>query len=141
MTLSPIIEGRRALTDRQQLCLTLIERHVEANGFAPTLRWLGEQMKIGSTNGVSDHLLALERKGYISRRGGLARGMVILRRPDSIPPPASERAELLDRTLLLAPQGERGGEVRVSHPRPSVCEDESLVPICTQHEIRRTPTE
>ncbi|MCA9522077.1 MAG: transcriptional repressor LexA, partial [Myxococcales bacterium] len=36
-------------------------------GYPPTIREIGAHMGIGSTNGVSDHLKALERKGYLER--------------------------------------------------------------------------
>ena len=36
-------------------------------GYPPTLREIGEHMGIRSTNGVNDHLRALERKGYLTR--------------------------------------------------------------------------
>jgi repressor LexA len=38
-------------------------------GFAPSIHEIGRQFKIASTNGVSDHLKALEKKGYIRRVG------------------------------------------------------------------------
>jgi len=37
------------------------------NGMPPTISEIGRRFKIASTNAVSDHLHALERKGYITR--------------------------------------------------------------------------
>jgi repressor LexA len=58
---------RPPLTDRQKQALDFITSCVHARGFPPTLREIGEHMGIRSTNGVNDHLKALERKGYLIR--------------------------------------------------------------------------
>jgi len=56
-----------ALTKRQRQVLNFITRSIEERGYPPTMREIGEHMGIRSTNGVNDHLKALERKGYIVR--------------------------------------------------------------------------
>jgi repressor LexA len=58
---------RESLTDRQQQVLEFISHSITERGYPPTLREIGEHMKIRSTNGVNDHLKALERKGYLMR--------------------------------------------------------------------------
>src|SRR5205823_1377504 len=55
------------LTDRQKAVLDFISRSIEKHGYPPTLREIGEHMGIRSTNGVNDHLKALEKKGYLER--------------------------------------------------------------------------
>jgi repressor LexA len=55
------------LTRRQELVLAFISESIEQRGYPPTMREIGERMGIRSTNGVNDHLKALERKGYIHR--------------------------------------------------------------------------
>jgi len=55
------------LTDRQKAVLDFISRSIEKRGYPPTLREIGEHMGIRSTNGVNDHLKALEKKGYLER--------------------------------------------------------------------------
>ena len=57
----------RALTERQRLVLEYICRSIEDFGYPPTLREIGNKLGIRSTNGVNDHLRALERKGYLTR--------------------------------------------------------------------------
>jgi repressor LexA len=57
----------RGLTKRQKLVLDFIQKCIEVRGYPPTLREIGAQMGITSTNGVNDHLHALERKGYLKR--------------------------------------------------------------------------
>lgn len=56
-----------SLTHRQQQALDFIASCLDDNGYPPTLREIGEHMGIKSTNGVNDHLKALERKGYLVR--------------------------------------------------------------------------
>jgi repressor LexA len=55
------------LTDRQQKILSFIKRSIQDQGYPPTIREIGEAFGIRSTNGVNDHLKALERKGYLLR--------------------------------------------------------------------------
>src|SRR5438874_13626086 len=63
----PLELEKEPLTDRQQQVLDFISQSIQARGYPPTLREIGEHMKIRSTNGVNDHLKALERKGYLLR--------------------------------------------------------------------------
>ncbi|MCX4245538.1 transcriptional repressor LexA [Paraliomyxa miuraensis] len=58
---------RPALTQRQRQALQFITDCLSDRGYPPTLREIGEHMGIRSTNGVNDHLKALERKGYLVR--------------------------------------------------------------------------
>jgi repressor LexA len=58
---------RAPLTDRQRAVLDFIGQSIEQRGYPPTLREIGEHMGIRSTNGVNDHLKALEKKGYLER--------------------------------------------------------------------------
>src|ERR1700730_8625917 len=55
------------LTERQQKILSFIKRSIQEQGYPPTIREIGEAFGIRSTNGVNDHLKALERKGYLLR--------------------------------------------------------------------------
>ncbi len=55
------------LTARQQAVLDFISHSIDERGFPPTLREIGNHLGIRSTNGVNDHLRALERKGYLTR--------------------------------------------------------------------------
>lgn len=59
---------RPRLTKRQQQVLDFIQECIEERGYPPTMREIGEAMGIRSTNGVNDHLKALERKGYLTRQ-------------------------------------------------------------------------
>ncbi|CDF32750.1 unnamed protein product [Chondrus crispus] len=55
----------QGLTDRQRQILDFITHRIQEQGYPPTIREIGEEMGIKSTNGVNDHLKALERKGYL----------------------------------------------------------------------------
>lgn len=55
------------LTERQQKILAFIKKSIQEQGYPPTIREIGEAFGIRSTNGVNDHLKALERKGYLLR--------------------------------------------------------------------------
>jgi len=86
----PWLEGWRAdnregafveeLTERQREILTFIVKETETRGFPPTIREIGEEMDIRSTNGVNDHLKALERKGYLLRGEQQSRSLVPTKR-------------------------------------------------------------
>lgn len=69
----------KQLTDRQTVALDAITDAIDETGYPPTIRELGDVLGIASTNGVNDHLKALERKGYIKRDGAQARGLTPLR--------------------------------------------------------------
>lgn len=57
------------LTARQKAIYDFLLKSIRENGYAPSIPEIGARFKIASTNGVSDHLKALERKGYIRRAG------------------------------------------------------------------------
>jgi len=60
-------DTRGALTDRQREILDFITQSIRERGYPPTLREIGLHFGIKSTNGVNDHLRALEKKGYLQR--------------------------------------------------------------------------
>jgi repressor LexA len=57
------------LAPRQRQLLDFIAAHTDQKGIPPTLRAIGEALGIRSTNGVSEHVDALVRKGYLERVG------------------------------------------------------------------------
>jgi repressor LexA len=77
------------LTPRQERLLRVIETSLRARGFVPTIREMGTALGLTSIRGVTDHLAALEQKGYIRRTPGHRRAVEILRplspAGDSIP--------------------------------------------------------
>lgn len=57
----------KGLTKRQQMILQYVLDYVQREGYPPSIREIGAHFEIGSLRGVTVHLDALERKGYIQR--------------------------------------------------------------------------
>jgi repressor LexA len=68
-------DARDELTDRQKEILAFINQSIASRGYPPTLREIGRQFGIRSTNGVNDHLRALEKKGYLQREDMKSRAL------------------------------------------------------------------
>ena len=72
---------KKILTKRQQEILDFIEEFIQRRGYPPTLREIGNEFGISSTNGVRVNLAALEKKQYIIRRPWLSRGIELVHDP------------------------------------------------------------
>jgi repressor LexA len=70
------------LTGRQQDVLRFIQSQIKQIGYPPTIREIGKELGLKSTNGVNDHLKALERKGFIARELNKSRSLRVLHGPD-----------------------------------------------------------
>lgn len=95
----------QGLTQRQQQTLEFIRKSIEERGYPPTLREIGEYMGIRSTNGVNDHLRALERKGYLRREDMKSRALKLVEESlpatsRSFPAPSNDDGELLEIPVL-----------------------------------------
>lgn len=71
-----------ALTRRQRQILDFITASINERGYPPTLREIGEHFGIKSTNGVNDHLKALEKKGHLRREDLKSRAMRPVHMPE-----------------------------------------------------------
>jgi repressor LexA len=71
------------LTAKQQQVFNFIETYLTEHGCPPTLREISEHIGIKGTATAMQHLDALERKGYISRRDG-SRGIALKQRHNSV---------------------------------------------------------
>jgi repressor LexA len=80
----------QGLTKRQEQTLDFIRHSIEERGYPPTLREIGEHMGIRSTNGVNDHLRALERKGYLRREDMKSRALRLVADENGKSKPPSE---------------------------------------------------
>src|SRR3989338_10449038 len=58
------------LTPRQQHVFELLAEAIKKRGFPPSVRELGKALRVSSLRAVTDHLEALEKKGYIQRLKG-----------------------------------------------------------------------
>ena len=63
------------LNERAREIYQFIQRYRREKGSAPTIREIGRQFEISSTNGVRYYLNLLEKAGYIRRTGGISRGI------------------------------------------------------------------
>jgi repressor LexA len=66
------------LTERQREIYEFIRDKIDARGYGPTVREIGQAFDIKSPNGVMCHLKALEKKGLIKREGFSARAIQVL---------------------------------------------------------------
>ena len=74
-------------TDKAQKILDFVNDFVQENGFAPSVREIGEAVGLRSTASVSYHLTQLQEKGLLQSPGakGRKRAIVTARRPGQIP--------------------------------------------------------
>jgi repressor LexA len=63
------------LTPRQAEAVAFIRANSHLYG--PTIREIAAAMGIASVNGVQGHLDALEKKGVLRRKPGIARGVIL----------------------------------------------------------------
>lgn len=70
------------LTERQKQVLDVIAASLITEGCPPTLREISDSIGTKGTATAIAHLDALEKKGYINRRGG-SRGIMLANRPMS----------------------------------------------------------
>ena len=83
------------LTKRQKKVFDYLKREVQEKGFPPSIREIGKAIGIVSLRGVTGHLEALERKGYIEREAG-ARAIRIKRgQPQKLPFGAGAKVPLV----------------------------------------------
>jgi repressor LexA len=117
------------LTERQQQILDFITGSINERGFPPTLREIGEHFGIKSTNGVNDHLKALEKKGHLRREDLKSRAM----RPvalDNVVSLAERRMRAGGPGLPERSGGLGTGEVANVAPMPSpAVSDDDLIEI------------
>lgn len=68
----------KLLTNRQRQIFNFILSNIGSYGFPPTVSEIQNHFSFKSPNAVQDHILALEKKGYISRYPHKSRGIEIL---------------------------------------------------------------
>lgn len=77
---------RRPHGDTQQRILDYIEKYIEVNGYAPSVREIGQAVDLKSTSTVHGHLNRLEKKGLLHREAMKPRTLDVTRgdRPQMI---------------------------------------------------------
>ncbi|MBI3892513.1 MAG: transcriptional repressor LexA [Candidatus Wallbacteria bacterium] len=68
----------QTLTGRQRAVLDYLVTHIQSTGLPPTIREIGQEMGVSSTNSVFRHLRELERKGFISHNPEKARSIHVV---------------------------------------------------------------
>jgi len=121
-----------ALTDRQLEVLRFIATEIEERGYPPTIREIGEALDIASTNGVNDHLKALEKKGFLQRDPVKSRALI----------PTSQAREALgggaaDNVVSLASRRDARGSGRLVEI-PIIGRVAAGLPILAQEQIEDT---
>ncbi len=70
---------KKTLTKKQRAVLEFIQNQIASRGHPPTVREIGKQFGIRSTNGVRTHLAALIKKGYLKKERFISRGLELTR--------------------------------------------------------------
>lgn len=73
------------LTAKQRAVLQFIESEIDRTGVIPSTREIQAHFGFSSQTGAMHHLQALEKKGAIQRREGLARAVILPNRPRATP--------------------------------------------------------
>lgn len=68
-------DQRRALTPSQIGIFTFLQEHIKTRGIAPTRGEIAEHFGFRSPNAAQEHLVALEKKGYVQLGSGKARAI------------------------------------------------------------------
>jgi repressor LexA len=72
------------LTERQRQILDFLTKYVDAHGYPPTVREIGEAVGLASPSTVHAHLANLERAGLLKRDPTKPRALELRREPKSV---------------------------------------------------------
>jgi len=73
-----------SVTEKQESVLNFIMNRISNDGQVPSIRELAKHFQV-NIRAIQDHLKALERKGYVKRKPGLARGLELAVKPFDVP--------------------------------------------------------
>ena len=104
------------LTSKQKELLMFIHERLKETGVPPSFDEMKEALDLKSKSGIHRLITALEERGFVRRLPHRARAMEIVRLPDSMPQPLSQRSRGFSPSVI---EGSLG---RV----PQVAEGESL---------------
>ena len=106
----------KGITDRQKEVLDFVSAYTEENGYPPTVREISEHFGI-SIRAIQDHLLALQKKGYLSQAQKRSRSIKVL--PDTQNQPFVGKVPLLGTVAAGKPllsQENLDGYVNLTEP-------------------------
>jgi repressor LexA len=104
-----------SLTARQHQVFEFVREHSAATGSAPTLQEIRQHFGFKSLNAAREHLRLLERKRYLARRPGHARGIQL--NNSIVAPPEIIRVPLIGR-IAAGPPSEAIENVESEIPLP-----------------------
>jgi len=100
------------LTEAQQMVLAFLGERCDSGDAPPTVREICQHFGYRSTRAASDHLGALQKKGFVAREKNRSRGIRLIRRNDGVP--------------LL-------GRIPAGHPRNTVAEPRGRLSLNPTH--------
>jgi repressor LexA len=95
------------LTDRQRAILETIHAHVDAHGYPPSVREIGDAVGLRSSSSVHAQLETLEEKGYLKRDPTKPRALELGRDPET----ALELRPVAARNVPLVGEIAAGGPI------------------------------
>jgi repressor LexA len=108
------------LSPRQKEMLSFMGRFVKENGYPPTIREIGQAVKISSTSVVDYNLNILQAKGFIQRERAVSRGVKLLEKALELQTPG------LDQVMVRVPVL---GRIVAGEPVPVLDESSSLLDV------------
>jgi repressor LexA len=118
------------LTSRQDAIMQVIKDAVQRDGYAPTIREIGQAVGLASTSSVHYQVSELEKKGCLSRDARRPRTTVVRMvtrqacEQQAGPLPGSERQALVPVKLV--------GRIAAGRPITAVEQDEDVIPLPAQ---------
>jgi repressor LexA len=109
------------LTARQQEIWNYLVEYVDAHGYPPTVREIGQSVGLASPSTVHAHLANLERAGLLRRDPTKPRALELIGRERRRPEPASDEADIARLPLL--------GEIAAGGPLLAEQNIEEYVPL------------
>lgn len=76
-----MMKKKTKLPERQAKMLAFLSDYINANGYPPTVREIGDALDIPSTSLVSYYLKGLEERGLIARESSISRGIRLIADP------------------------------------------------------------
>ena len=112
-------EGVPVLTDRQRQIFDFLTTYVDAHGYPPTVREIGEAVGLASPSTVHAHLANLERAGLLKRDPTKPRAIELRREPKALPATDVHRLPLVGEVAAGGPLlAEENVEEYLAVPEP-----------------------
>jgi len=124
------------LTPRQREIFNFVREFIKERGYPPSVREIGEHFNI-YPRAAFDHLKALEKKGYLKRRGSMSRGLEVLVFDGGEPYGSYQRAGPYKEGKPLIREIPILGRVAAGKPTLAVEHVEGTIPLPTEWVKRR----